>query len=126
MITQDQYETFRDNINTLILEYRDKFSLPVITDSKKYEETYRKRFLGMSKELGSMIDHVSGIVVDEFGRPYLLFYLCLIFPVKGSKGRLELLIIFLSLTGLLLSLFMVDVTAFFRSSMLSGQKFGSS
>ena len=72
MITQDQYETFKDNINTLIQEYRDKFSLPVITDSKKYEETYRKRLLGMSRELRSMIYHVSGIVVDEFGRPSLL------------------------------------------------------
>ena len=72
VITQDQYETFRDNINTLIEEYRDKFSMPVITDSGKYEETYRKRLLGMSMELRTMIDHVSGIVVDEFGRPSLL------------------------------------------------------
>ena len=72
MITQDQYETFRDNINTLIQEYREKFSVPVITDSRKYEETYRKRLLGMSRELRSMIDRVSGIVLNEFGRPSLL------------------------------------------------------
>ena len=72
MITQDQYETFRDNINTLIQEYREKFSVPVITDSRKYEETYRKRLLGMSRELRSMIDHASSIVADEFGRPSLL------------------------------------------------------
>ncbi len=72
MITQDQYETFRDNINALIQEYREKFSVPVITDSKEYEETYRKRLLGMSRELRSMIDHVSGIVLNEFGRPSLL------------------------------------------------------
>ena len=51
MITQDQYETFRNNINTLIQEYREKFSVPVITDSRKYEATYRKRLLGMSREL---------------------------------------------------------------------------
>ena len=40
MITLDQYETFRNNINALIQEYREKFSVPVITDSKKYGETY--------------------------------------------------------------------------------------
>ena len=72
MITQDQYETFRNNINALIQEYREKFSVPVITDSRKYEETYRKRLLGMSRELRYMIDHASSIVVDEFGRPSLL------------------------------------------------------
>ena len=68
VITRDQYETFRNNINALIQEYREKFSMPLITDSKKYEETYRKRLLGMSRELKSMIDHVSFIVADEFGR----------------------------------------------------------
>ena len=72
MITQDQYETFRDNINTLIQEYREKFSVTVITDSRKYEETYRKRLLGMSMELRSMIDHASSIAVDEYGRRSLL------------------------------------------------------
>ena len=72
MITQDQYETFRDNINTLIQEYREKFSVPVITDSKEYEETYRKRLLGMSRELRSMIDHASSIAINEYGRPSLL------------------------------------------------------
>ncbi len=68
MITKDQYETFRDNINTLIQEYREIFSMLVNPDSKEYEETYRKRLLGMSLELRSMIDHVSGIVVDEFNQ----------------------------------------------------------
>lgn len=51
MITQDRYEKFRDSINTLIEEYREKFSVPVITDWKEYETTYRKRMLGMSKDL---------------------------------------------------------------------------
>ena len=46
--------------------------MPVITDSKKYEETYRKRLFGMSRELRSMIDHASSIVADEFGRQSLL------------------------------------------------------
>ncbi len=46
--------------------------MPVITDSKKYEETYRKRLPGMSLEFRSMIDHASSIVADEFGRPSLL------------------------------------------------------
>ena len=50
MITQDQYETFRDNIIALIREYRGKFYLSVITDSRKYEATYRKRLLGMSRD----------------------------------------------------------------------------
>ena len=64
MITQSEYEGFRDNINALIQEYREKFSAPVITDSGKYEETYRKRLLGMSMELRSMIDHASSIVLN--------------------------------------------------------------
>ena len=72
MITQSEYEKFRDQINTLIDKYREKFSLPVITDSRKYEEIYRKRILGMSRELRSMIDHVSAIEINEFGRPSLL------------------------------------------------------
>ena len=72
MITQDQYETFRDNINALIQNYREKFSVPVITDSRKYEETYRKKLLGMSRELRSMIDHVSEIVADKLGWPSIL------------------------------------------------------
>ena len=72
MITQSEYEKFRDQINTLIEKYREKFSLPVITDSRKYEEIYRKRILGMSRELRSMIDHVSAIEINEFGRPSLL------------------------------------------------------
>ena len=72
VITQDQYETFRNNINALIDEYRDKFSVPVIMDSRKYEETYRKSLPGMSMELRSMIDHASGIMVNEYGRPSLL------------------------------------------------------
>ena len=72
MITQDQYEAFRDNINTLIEEYREKFSVPVISDTKKYEETYRKRLPGMSVELRSMIDHASSIAINEYGRPSLL------------------------------------------------------
>ena len=51
-----------------------KFSLTAITDSGRYETVYRKRLLGMSRELRSMIeiDHVSGIEVDEFGRSSLL------------------------------------------------------
>ena len=72
VITQSEYETFRDNINALIQEYREKFSVPMITDSKEYEATYRKRLLGMSMELRSMIDHASSIAINEFGRPSLL------------------------------------------------------
>ena len=72
MITQSQYGEFRDGISALMQEYRDKFSVPVITDWKEYEKRYRIRMIGMSRDLRSMIDHASNIVVDEFGRPSLL------------------------------------------------------
>ncbi|MEM3828177.1 MAG: hypothetical protein QXP36_03040 [Conexivisphaerales archaeon] len=72
MITQDQYEEFRDSITTLMEEYRNKFSIPVITNWKEYEATHRNRMLGMSRDLRSVIDHASNIVADEFGRPSLL------------------------------------------------------
>lgn len=39
--------------------------MPVIVYSKEYEETYRKRLLGMFGNR-SMIDHASSIVVDEY------------------------------------------------------------
>ena len=69
VITQDQYETFRDNINALIHEYREKFSVPVITDSKEYEETYRKRLLGMSMELRSIM-HPPLLLMNTAGDLY--------------------------------------------------------
>ncbi|MCL4479995.1 MAG: hypothetical protein M1113_00710 [Candidatus Thermoplasmatota archaeon] len=72
MITQSEYETFRDNINVLKPAITEKFSVPVITDSKEYGATYRKKLLGMSREFRSMIDHVSGIMVNEFGEQSLL------------------------------------------------------
>ena len=46
--------------------------------------------------------------------------------IKGDNGSLKPLIIFTSLSGLFFILVSVDVTVFFRSSMLVGQKFGSS
>ena len=61
MITQSEYEKFSDQINILVDKCRVKFSLPVIKDSGKYETIYRKRNLGMPRELRSMIDHVSAI-----------------------------------------------------------------
>ncbi|MHB1708229.1 MAG: ISNCY-like element ISTvo2 family transposase [Thermoplasmataceae archaeon] len=72
VITQDRYEEFRDSIDALIQQYREKFSVPVITDWKEYEKSYRARMLGMSKDLREMIEHASNIEVDEFGRPSLL------------------------------------------------------
>lgn len=72
MISQSEYEEFRDNINTIIEEYRNKFSLPVITDSRRYEKTYRKRLLGMSRDLRSMIKHASAIEIHDFARPSLI------------------------------------------------------
>ena len=65
VITQSEYETFRNNINALMQEYRGKFPVPAITDSKEYEATYRKRLLGMSMEIRFMIDTASEILVDD-------------------------------------------------------------
>ena len=72
VITQNQYEEFRDSIGTLMQEYREKFSVQVITDWKEYETTYRKRMLGISRDLRSLVDHASSIEVDKSGRPSLL------------------------------------------------------
>lgn len=72
MITQSEYWKFRKSVNTLIREYREKFSVPAITYSRKYEEAYRKRLLGMSMYMGFTIDHASEIMVNEFGGPSLL------------------------------------------------------
>jgi hypothetical protein len=40
-------------MNGLIQEYREGFSVPVISHLIEYETTYRKRLLGMSIELRS-------------------------------------------------------------------------
>ena len=69
MINRSEYKTYRDNIDTLIQEYREKFSVPVITDSKEYEETYRKRLLGMSMELRSIM-HPPLLLMNTAGDLY--------------------------------------------------------
>ena len=102
MITQGQYEAFRDNINTLIQEYREKFSVPVITDSRKYEETYRKRLLGMSVELRSMIDHASSIAINEYSLSTVLYEMILSIPNSGSSyAILRLLSFIISFTRMM-------------------------
>jgi hypothetical protein len=66
VITQNRYETFRDSINKLIQEYRERFLVPMIINWYQYEPTYRKRMLGMFRDLRSMIDHTSSMEVGEF------------------------------------------------------------
>ena len=41
-------------------------------DSKKYEETYRKRLLKILMEFGSRINPSSSIMADQLGKPSLL------------------------------------------------------
>ena len=41
-------------------------------DSKKYEETYRKRLLKILMEFGSIINPASSIMAFELGQPSLL------------------------------------------------------
>ena len=49
-----------------------KFSLPVITDWKDYEFSYRTGVRYMASKLREKIGSSSDITVDEFGRPSLL------------------------------------------------------
>ena len=71
-ITQRRYEDFKATIDSLLDEYRDKFSLPMTVDWKDYESSYKTRLRGMASELREMIHSSSDITVDEFGRPSLL------------------------------------------------------
>ncbi len=71
-ITQRRYEDFKTTIDSLLDEYRDKFSLPMTVDWKDYESSYKTRLRGMASELREMIHSSSDITVDEFGRPSLL------------------------------------------------------
>ena len=70
--TQNEYDNFKSTIDSLLDEYRDKFSLPMTVDWKDYESSYKTRLRGMASELREMIHSSSDITVDEFGRPSLL------------------------------------------------------
>ena len=72
MITQLTYDEFKENIDELISQYRENFSVPVFTDWKDYEFLYRERMKGMALELRATINESSSLVVDDFGRPSLL------------------------------------------------------
>jgi len=65
------YDEFKENIDELIPQYRENFSVPVVTDWKDYEFLYRERMKGMVLELRAMIDESSSLVIDDFGRPSL-------------------------------------------------------
>jgi len=71
-ITQLTYDEFKENIDELISQYRENFSVPVVMNWKDYEFLYRERMKGMALELRAMIDESSSLVVDDFGRPSLL------------------------------------------------------
>jgi len=47
-ITQSSYDVFKENIEELISQYREDFSVPVVTDWKEYEYLYRSRLKGMA------------------------------------------------------------------------------
>ncbi len=73
MLRQSDYEEFRDSINSLIEEYREKFSIPHIMGWKEYEKKYRSRLTGASRELRSLLlEASSNIREDEFGRPSII------------------------------------------------------
>jgi len=40
------YDEFKENIDELITQYRENFSVPVFTDWKEYEYLYRSRLKG--------------------------------------------------------------------------------
>ena len=71
-ITQRRYDDFKSSIDDLLSQYREMFSIPVITDWKDYEFFYKERMKGMGLELRAMIDESSSVFVDEFGRNPLL------------------------------------------------------
>lgn len=73
MITQSEYEQFRDGIESLISEYNEKISIPVTTDWKEYERKYRDRMASASRELRGLITEAAQwIMSDEFGRPCII------------------------------------------------------
>ena len=71
-ITQRRYDDFKNSIDDLLSQYREMFSIPVVTDWKDYEFFYKERMKGMALELRAMIDESSSVFVDEFGRNPLL------------------------------------------------------
>jgi len=73
MLRQSDYEEFRDSINSLIEDYREKFSIPHVMDWKEYEKKYRSRLTVASRELRSLLLEASSrILDDEFGRPSII------------------------------------------------------
>ncbi|MGC8563149.1 MAG: ISNCY-like element ISTvo2 family transposase, partial [Thermoplasmata archaeon] len=72
MITQRKYEQFKESIDSLMEEYRERFSVPVITDWKEYERSYKTRMMNVARELRQMVESSSNMVVEEFGRRSLL------------------------------------------------------
>lgn len=49
LVTQSQYEEFRDGSGAMIHKYGEKFFVPVITDWKEYDMTYGNRMLCVYK-----------------------------------------------------------------------------
>ena len=54
MITQLTYDEFKENIDELISQYRENFSVPVVMNWRDYEFLYRERMKGMALELSAM------------------------------------------------------------------------
>mgnify|MGYP001626378093 CR=1 FL=1 len=53
-------------------EYRERFSVPVITDWKEYERSYKTRMMNVAREIRQMVESSSNMMVEEFGRRSLL------------------------------------------------------
>ena len=82
MITQAEFESFKESIDSFISEYRNA-SVTKITDWPDYEKNYRLRVTRVATDLRSIIDaSASKIRIDHFGR----------FPSLDLRERVFLLI----------------------------------
>ena len=82
VITQAEFESFKESIDSFISEYRNAY-ITRITDWPEYEKTYRLRVTRMAGDLRCIIDaSVSNIRIDHFGR----------FPSLDLRERVFLLI----------------------------------
>ena len=80
MITQAEFESFKESIDSFISEFRNA-SVAKITDWPEYEKTYRLRVTRIAGDLRCIIDaSVSNIRIDHFGR----------FPSLDLRGRVFL------------------------------------
>ena len=69
MITQVEYEEFRDRIDQILGYYRENCSISVIMDWPQYEHSYETRLRCVARELRGVIEMAaSSIAIEHFGR----------------------------------------------------------